>query len=61
MASLVERDEELELLDVHGSAWRLVMLTLTKSAIDVIDHPVRHIDWTPPGRASSVVTMPFQE
>jgi len=46
VAGLVEGDEELELLDVRGKAWRLVMLTLTKSAIDVIDRAVRHIDWT---------------
>ncbi len=29
VAGLVEGDEELELLDVHESAWRLVMQTLT--------------------------------
>ncbi|MCY1183984.1 hypothetical protein D9M73_246410 [compost metagenome] len=29
VAGLVEGDEEFELLDVHGSAWRLVMQTLT--------------------------------
>jgi hypothetical protein len=29
VAGLVEGDEELELLDVHGSAWRLVVQTLT--------------------------------
>ncbi|MNR52659.1 hypothetical protein D3C85_1725410 [compost metagenome] len=29
VACLVERDEEFELLDVHGSAWYRVMQTLT--------------------------------
>ncbi|BBH44860.1 hypothetical protein KU43P_13370 [Pseudomonas sp. KU43P] len=54
VAGLVEGDEKLELLDVHEEAWGWLWQTLTKSAIDVIDRPVRHIDWTPWRSASSV-------